>query len=324
MAKDEREPRRAPRFGYAGTASGQKYDFWREEFCRRVMAVDLTPMSTGQVACDVTPLLLPQVRISGSIGTPMRFTSLGMSDELVLLLAPNSPLHVVMGDRETHIDTGSLSLGDAEVKGAFVTQLEEGEFKTVLINRKKLTDLCANAEDQVGRVVAPDPGLLALIYKYYEVVVSHAPNLDALAQNAVAQHLADLAALALGARPDAAEQARGRGLAAARLEAIKIDILSHLDESDLTVSAVARRHGATPRYVQMLFERTGVTFSEFVLEQRLLRATRLLCDPMHRARKISDIVHLAGFNDVSYFNRSFRRRFGMTPSDARKIAMESE
>jgi AraC-like DNA-binding protein len=27
-----------------------------------------------------------------------------------------------------------------------------------------------------------------------------------------------------------------------------------------------------------------------------------------------------GFGDLSYFNRSFRRRFGMTPSDARQHA----
>jgi AraC-like DNA-binding protein len=38
---------------------------------------------------------------------------------------------------------------------------------------------------------------------------------------------------------------------------------------------------------------------------------------MHRGRKVSDIAHLTGFNDVSYFHRAFRRRFGLTPGDAR-------
>ena len=54
-----------------------------------------------------------------------------------------------------------------------------------------------------------------------------------------------------------------------------------------------------------------------VLEQRLVRAARLLRDPRHLARKVSDIAYLAGFNDMSYFHRAFRRRFGMTPSDMR-------
>jgi AraC-like DNA-binding protein len=61
-----------------------------------------------------------------------------------------------------------------------------------------------------------------------------------------------------------------------------------------------------------------------VLEQRLLRAARLLRDPLHRSRKVSDIAHVAGFNDVSYFHRTFRRRFGMTPSDMRHQAPDAE
>jgi AraC-like DNA-binding protein len=94
-------------------------------------------------------------------------------------------------------------------------------------------------------------------------------------------------------------------------------VLARLGNGDLSLAEVAQRNRASPRYVQMLFERTGRTFSEFVLEQRLIRAARLLRDSLHRSRKVSDIAHLAGFNDVSYFHRAFRRRFAMTPSDMR-------
>jgi AraC-like DNA-binding protein len=34
-------------------------------------------------------------------------------------------------------------------------------------------------------------------------------------------------------------------------------------------------------------------------------------------RKISDVALSSGFNDVSYFHRCFRRRFGMTLAGAR-------
>ena len=105
--------------------------------------------------------------------------------------------------------------------------------------------------------------------------------------------------------------------AAARLEAVKADILACLGDDNLTLAEVAQRHRASTRTIQLLFERSDTTFSEFVLEQRLLRAARLLGDPRHRAGKISDVAYLAGFNDVSYFHRSFRRRFGMTPVDAK-------
>jgi AraC-like DNA-binding protein len=80
---------------------------------------------------------------------------------------------------------------------------------------------------------------------------------------------------------------------------------------------VARQAALTPKQVQRLFGTTGFTFSEFVLEQRLLLAQRLLSGTGGHREKISTIAHNAGFGDLSYFNRSFRRRFGMTPSEWR-------
>ena len=57
-----------------------------------------------------------------------------------------------------------------------------------------------------------------------------------------------------------------------------------------------------------------------MLALRLQHAYRLLTHWRHRQRKVIDIAFTAGFTDLSYFNRSFRARFGMTPSDARAMA----
>src|SRR5262245_25456995 len=126
--------------------------------------------------------------------------------------------------------------------------------------------------------------------------------------------LADLIALALGAGGDAAQLARQRGLRAARLRAIKADIASHLGEPELTVTAVAARQGVSPRYVQILFESQGTTFSRFVLGQRLARAHGLLSDPRYAAWTITAIALEAGFGDLSTFNHAFRRAYGGSPS----------
>jgi AraC-like DNA-binding protein len=60
-----------------------------------------------------------------------------------------------------------------------------------------------------------------------------------------------------------------------------------------------------------------MTFTEFVLGQRLARAHRMLSDPRLADQKISTVAFDAGFGDLSYFNRVFRRRFGATPSELR-------
>jgi AraC-like DNA-binding protein len=83
------------------------------------------------------------------------------------------------------------------------------------------------------------------------------------------------------------------------------------------VNAVALRQRVTPRYVQMLFEAEGVTFSQFVLDQRLTRVYHKLRDPRFRNTSISAIAFATGFGELSYFNRTFHRRFGMSPSELR-------
>ncbi|MBR0853756.1 helix-turn-helix transcriptional regulator [Bradyrhizobium liaoningense] len=323
MASDGQSIPGAPRLGYTGEPHGPAYEMWREEFCRRVMAADLAPLSDGSFHCDVKALMLPQATISSCKGTPIRFMTLGASDSLALLIAPDSPLHAVMGRRALEVAPLGISLIDASIKGAFVSQLDKGSNKAALFDRKTLLSYCPDAEDSVARPLDHNPVLTALLHRYYDFAVQHAPGLDALAQHAVSQHLMDLMVLVLGGRRDATELAKERGLAAARLEVIKADILARLDDGSLTLADLARRHRASPRTIQLLFERRGATFSEFLLEQRLLRAARLLRDPLHRVSKISDLAYLSGFNDVSYFHRAFRRRFGMTPSDAKAGQTES-
>jgi AraC-like DNA-binding protein len=141
-------------------------------------------------------------------------------------------------------------------------------------------------------------------------------------RRAAAVHICDLIALALGASRDGAAIARERSIRVARLQAIKADIEENLSREDLTVNAVARRQCITPRYVQKLFETEGSTFSEYVLGQRLCRAQRMILDARLGSIGITEIAYAAGFGDLSYFNRTFRRQFGASPSELRRAACQ--
>jgi AraC-like DNA-binding protein len=100
--------------------------------------------------------------------------------------------------------------------------------------------------------------------------------------------------------------------------AIKADILRNLADPDISASAVALRQGITPRYIHMLFESEGTTFSTFVLNRRLILAYRMLSDPYCSSLTVTRIAFEVGFGDLSYFDRTFRRRFGKTPSELRR------
>lgn len=101
------------------------------------------------------------------------------------------------------------------------------------------------------------------------------------------------------------------------LVAIKADIEVRLAQRDLSLRELAASHGVAVRVLQKLFEAEGRTFSEYMLERRLERARQLLHNATFAAKSVSSIAFDVGFGDLSYFNRTFKKRFGATPRDVR-------
>jgi len=65
------------------------------------------------------------------------------------------------------------------------------------------------------------------------------------------------------------------------------------------------------RFSRSFRETYGMTFQDYVVRYRILESCRLLKSPN---ANVTDIAYAIGFNDASYFSRTFRRYIGMTPS----------
>jgi transcriptional regulator GlxA family with amidase domain len=179
-----------------------------------------------------------------------------------------------------------------------------------------LSPYVPNIEDTFGRRIrAESPALRLLRHHLHMVEELDPPDMVELRPHAAA-HMRDLIAMAVGATRDGAEIARQNGVRAARLRAIKADIRQNIG-SGLSVAALAARHRLPVRTLQRMFEADGVTFTDFVLAERLAHAHRMLRDAAHAGRAISTIAFDCGFQHISYFNRVFRARFAASPSDVR-------
>jgi AraC-like DNA-binding protein len=191
-------------------------------------------------------------------------------------------------------------------------------FAIIGVPRTLMTALAPGLEDALVRPLPPSAGVLRLLLRYLDVFEDEQALGTPELQRAVATHIHDLCALAIGATRDAAEIAKGRGLRAARMRAIKAEIASNLLQGGtVSAAALARAQRVSSRYIQKLFENEGTTLSKFVLGQRLARVHRMLTDPGMVDLTIGAIAYRAGFGDLSTFNREFRRQFGATPSDIR-------
>jgi len=156
-----------------------------------------------------------------------------------------------------------------------------------------------------------------LLESYAMALLQDSSTLSLEEQAVFAGHVVDLAVLTLGARRDDAEEAARGGVRAARRRAVKADIAAHLDLPELSVEWMAKRQKVSPASIRALFYDEGTSFTDYVLGERLGHVRALLTSPYLAHHNIATLALMAGFNDITWFNQAFRRRFGMRPSDLR-------
>ena len=164
---------------------------------------------------------------------------------------------------------------------------------------------------------APGTASAALALAYAELVVGQ-PGLAGAPLASSVAHLHELLAAAIAPHLAGGLPLGAQGQGVPLLAIIQRDIRTRLDQPGLNLAAIARLRHLTPRQVQRLFRQQGQSFSTFLAEERMQRARAMLADPAQRHRRVLQIALDSGFDDIPAFSRAFRRRFGMTPSEARE------
>ena len=84
----------------------------------------------------------------------------------------------------------------------------------------------------------------------------------------------------------------------------------------ITIEDVAKEVSLSQSHFMKYFKNTmGTSFIDYLNEYRLTMASRLL---ISSDSSILDIAAEVGFDNLSYFNRSFKKRFQQTPREYRK------
>ncbi|WJR79719.1 AraC family transcriptional regulator [Bradyrhizobium sp. NP1] len=231
-------------------------------------------------------------------------------------LARNSCDHngtILHRGREYVLRPKSLTLLRLDEPFFSIDGAKEKRFTNVHLPMETLRAMVPGIDDMVGRELEPG-GALSLAMDYSDLLLRHPGAVDE-AGFAIAAHLMDLAALGLGARGDLARAAERRGVRAVRLKAVLMILERRFGEPDFSAQKLAAAAGLSERYVNELLYEAGASFTVRLTELRLRKAADMLARDAER--RISDIAFDCGFNDLSYFNRCFRRRFGLTPTAAR-------
>ena len=307
-------------FSTESLSPADRLPYYRDVICRTVAKCDIEPLD-GRFRFDAS--MLPGLGVARVAATPARVTltrqlASACPDDLLFMIYRRGSWTMSQLGREISLKGASAAL--LSCSDPMTLQRSSVQFASITIPRASLAPMISNLDAAMMSPVPADCEAMRLLNGYLDTLLRDTPVTAPEVRRLALNHIHDLVAVAVGATRDAAQIAKGRGVGAARLASVKADIMAHLGHHDLTVGAVAIRQGISEPYMRKLFANEDTSFSDFVLSRRLASAHRMLTDRRFADRSITSIAYDAGFSDLSYFNRCFRRRFGDTPSAIRASA----
>lgn len=287
---------------------------------RKILKLEIEPLREQEtpVEVDISLRGLPGLAVARAETSPFlcRHTAMMIdNDDPVIVFNHCGSATYRQNGHETQIGPGDAILTTAGLPGTAVSHTAR-RLVNCRISRALIAPMVKDFDDAIGKPI--NSPVLPFFLSYLKLVNDTQTLSDPRTRQSVVTHIVDLAAVVLGGGSDAAQRARQYALPSARMQRIKDYIAAEAGNPGLTLAIVAAAHGISTSYVRKLFEAEGTNFTEFVLNHRLARAYRMLTDHGSINRRISDISHAAGFNDLSYFNRTFRRVYGASPSDVRR------
>lgn len=106
------------------------------------------------------------------------------------------------------------------------------------------------------------------------------------------------------------------------MDKIVLFVKDHYDHPDMSLQFISEAFQLSIGHLSRLFKRElGVNFNDFLVEERLEKAKKLLIDKYQMSGK--EVANLVGFKNGKYFAQVFKNHYGMTPSVYREKILDS-
>ncbi len=303
----------------------QRYNLWRDIYTSQFGLLDFSISERLPFAASIDITLVGPAAVGRMDGTVEKVSRSAREvardgrDDFCLVINRGATMSGTLARRDYELPGGAAVLMPYSEPGSIFRRAtgRHDDWLNVIVPSQLLRTVLNNPDDLVARGTPIGSEALNLLAGYAGLLQKHgAIETPDLLQHAT-HTLLDLMALALGTKGEKQEIASARGLRAARLQAVLGQIERRYTEVAFSTRDVASALGISTRYVNDILYESGLGFPDRVLELRLQHARSMLSDRRNDGMRVSEIAYASGFADISHFNRSFRRRFGLTPTGAR-------
>lgn len=223
---------------------------------------------------------------------------------LVMLMTLRGREIVQQGGRQAALEPGSVVVWDSATPATFLVR-EPLIKRSLLVPKAALAEVGARGELMTGSVLDAGAPAVTLLSGYLEALSTTIDRLPLGALPAARNATIELLAAALQ------EPVRVPQTTVATRAAAEAHIMRHLREQRLSAAGVARAIGVSVRSLHRAFEDSGESVASFIRLRRLARAR----DDLAAGLTVGQVARRWHYTDPSHFSRSFKRHFGVSPSD---------
>lgn len=306
------------RFSTADLPPEDRYEAWLDRDWPRARSIYRTtptePFDTAWESAQLGPIVFVHTRITG-MRWERRLDDIRSSDfdPIVVSMMIKGVAQGEIDGRPFHESDGMFHLHDLKRPSVHVSTASLTY--NLIIPRPVAQARFGPLADLTARVVGPPRArlLFGLAAEVHEAL----PHLDVAHADRLGSVLLDVLEVCLGDRAGGAASPQASAERALRLKAEDF-IERNMGAGDIPIAQLCRALDVPRARLFAVFKADGGV-SSYVMSQRVIKARAALAerDPIE---PIGSIAHRLGFSDASHLSRVFRERYGMTPSQYRRLS----
>ncbi|MFJ6483719.1 helix-turn-helix domain-containing protein [Streptomyces sp. NPDC091682] len=313
---------------------GERFDWFSDTLSREVVPTALSTERPAEFQAEAAVLELGELRVARLEFSPLnsrRTPALirrGDPGQYQLGLMRGGRAFLAQQRNECRVGAGDILLWDTSRTSDVQTAADDGLVRLAMLQLPQ-NALPLNL-DRLGRLLAHripgDQGVAAVLTAFVDALEGRGGQCSPAELHRLGTVAVDLVAACLAQHLDAEAELPPEVRTQALLQRVYAFIDHNLADPALTPSAIAARHHVSVRTLHQLFRRQddAETVQARIRRRRLERCHSDLARPELMGHPVNAIAARWGFSGPAVFSRSFRERYGLTPTEFRALSVQRD